>query len=407
MITSISEKCSVLIVDDDRKVADLLTELLEQEGYEVVSADNGISALEVLNSSTPDLVISDVVMPGLDGIQLCRHIKKDPLTANTPVLLISGLRNSPDDSIEGLTAGADDYLAVPFRHEELLVKVARLAERHRVEEHYRGIVEHAADIIFTRNRDGYITSINAAGGRFFGKPAAQIVGRHLSTLIGSEAAARDVEQTMQLAPDSPLRSTYYLKDAENQGRYLEAVLTIERDRQGQATDIRAVVRDITEQKLAVEGLQESEERYRRLVELSPEPIMVHSAGRIVYVNTAAQRLWGASSPEELLNKPILDIVHPDYRDSASRRIKDIYESGSPSPAYEVKHVRLNGDVIDVEVAGMPFVFGGQPAVQAVIRDVTDRQRGREALRQTEERLRTVVSSASLILFALDRNGVFT
>src|SRR4029079_3085788 len=96
-----------------------------------------------------------------------------------------------------------------------------------------------------------------------------------------------------------------------------------------------------------------------------------------------------------------------YRDTTSRRIRDIYESGAPSLLNEVKHVRLNGEVIDVEVAGIPFLFRGQPAIQAVIRDVTDRRRGREALRQTEERLRTVVSSASLIRFALNRDGIFT
>ena len=92
-------------------------------------------------------------MPVIDGIQLCRQIKDEPQTASIPVLLISGLRNSPEDSLEGLTAGADDYLNVPFRTEELLVKVARLAERRRVEKHYRGIVEQAADIIYTRDMD--------------------------------------------------------------------------------------------------------------------------------------------------------------------------------------------------------------------------------------------------------------
>jgi len=407
MIKASSEKCRVLIVDDDQRVAALLTDLLEQEDYEVMTASDGGRALEVLNSFEPDVVISDVVMPVINGIELCRHIKKEPQTANTPVLLISGLRNAPEDSLEGLTAGADDYLNMPFRNEELLVKVARLAERHRVERHYRKIVEHAADIIYTRDMDGYVTSINASGGVFFGKPATEIVGWHLSTLIGSEAAARDIEQTKRVSDDSPLRSTYLLKDADDNERYLEAVLSIERDRQGRATGIRGVVRDITEQKVAEAALKESEERYRRLVELSPEAIIVHSEGRIVYVNAAAQRLWGATCREELINKPILDLVHPDYREAAGRRIRNVEELGSPSLLNETKHIKLNGEVIDVEVAGIPFLFQGKPAIQAVIRDVTDRRRGREALRQTEERLRTVVSSASLILFALDQNGIFT
>ena len=407
MIKASSEKCRVLIVDDDQKILALLVELIENEGYEVMSAADGGSGLEAVNSFEPDVVISDVVMPVLNGIELCRRIKKEPRTADIPVLLISGLRTVVEDSIEGLTAGADDYLEVPFRNEELLVKVARLAERRRVEKHYREIVEQAADIIYTRDMNGIITSINAAGARFFGKSADEIVGGPLSNLIGAKAAARDIEETKRAATDSPLRSTYYLKDTEDSGRYLEGVISIERDRKNRPTGIRGVIRDITEQKLAEAALRESEERYRRLVELSPEAIIVHSEGKFAYVNPAAQRLWGVSRPEELIGKPVLDVVHPDSRDIVMRRIREVEELGSSTPLNEQKHIKVNGEVIDVEVTDMPFVFRGQPAVQAVIRDITDRRRGREALRQTEARLRTVVSSASLILFALDRDGIFT
>ena len=407
MIKASPEKCRVLIVDDDEKVRALLAELSEIEGYEVAVAPDGGRALELVASFEPDVVISDVVMPVLDGIELCRHIKQNSKTADIPVLLLSGHRNAAADSLEGLTAGADDYLDIPFRNEELLVKIARLAERRRIEKHYREIVEQAADIIYTRDMDGFITSINTAGASFFGKSREEIIGNHLSALIGVEAATRDVEDTKRAATDSPLRSTYYVKDAENSGRYLEGVITIERDRQKRPTGIRGVVRDITEQKLVETALRESEERYRRLVELSPEAIVVHSQGKFVYVNPAAQKLWGAATADELIGKPVLDVVHPSSRDIVVRMIREVEELGSPTELNEQKHLKLNGDVIDVEVTGIPFVFRGQPAVQAVIRDITDRRRGREALRQTEARLRTVVSSAALILFALDRHGVFT
>jgi PAS domain S-box-containing protein len=407
MIKVPADKCRILIVDDDQKVSDLLTELLELEGYDVVSAENGGSALERLTSFEPDVVISDVVMPVIDGLELCRHIKKDPRTAQVPVLLISGLHNNSEDTLEGLSAGADDYLGVPFRHEELLVKVARLAERRRVEKQYREIVEQAADIIYTRDLAGYITSINVAGARFFGKSPEEIVGNHLNQLIGSEIAARDIEETRTAVSDLPLRASYYVKDKDGNGKYLEGVITIERDQQRRAKGIRGVFRDITEQKLAEEALRESEERYRRLVELSPEAIVVFSEGKVLYVNPAAQRLWGAASAEELIGQRIIDRVHPDYRDLVSERIRQVEDLGSATALKEQKHVKLDGEVIDVEVAGIPFVFSGQKAVQIVIRDITERRRGREALWQTEQRLRTVVSSASLILFAVDAEGIVT
>ena len=167
MSISSSDRGRILVVDDDQRILDLLVELLGLEGYEVSAAKDGAEALELALSFEPDVVISDVVMPVVDGLQLCRRLKDDPRTANLPVLLISGTRHSPEDGIQGLYAGADDYLDIPFRHEELLVKVARLVERHRIEKHYREIVEQAADIIYTRDMNGYITSINDAGARFF------------------------------------------------------------------------------------------------------------------------------------------------------------------------------------------------------------------------------------------------
>ncbi len=401
------EKSRVLIVDDDQKVQALLNDLLEADGYENACASNGAEALEIVKSFGPDVVISDVVMPVLNGIELCRLLKAEPQTASIPVLLISGLRDEPEDTMEGLTAGADDYLAIPFRNDELLVKVARLTERRRVEKHYREIVEQAADIIYTRNMDGYITSINAAGARFFGKSPAEVVGSHLRTLIGSEKASRDIEQTKKDVDSFPLRSTYCLKDHEGNSRYLEGLTTIERDRGLRPTGVRGVVRDITERKLAEFELRESEERYRKLVDLSPDAIIVHSEGKLLYVNAAAVKLWGANNADELIGRPVLERVHPDYREAVDARIRGVQQSGTTTPLTELKQLRINGEVIDVEVTGMAMVFQGRPAIQAVIRDITDRKRGREALRQTETQLRTVVSSASLVLFAIDKDGLFT
>ena len=116
-----SDRSRILVVDDDQKVLDFVVELLEQEGYKVKGVTDGSQALDLAMSDAVDLIVSDVVMPGLNGIELCRRLKQHPKTENTPVLLMSGSRISLDDSIEGLTAGADDYLELPFRHEALLV----------------------------------------------------------------------------------------------------------------------------------------------------------------------------------------------------------------------------------------------------------------------------------------------
>jgi PAS domain S-box-containing protein len=186
-------KCRVLIADDDQKVRSLLKDLLEADGYEVSCASDGGGARDSLTTFEPEVVISDVMMPVLDGIELCRHIKSDPKTSSIPVLLISGQRNAPDDSLEGLTAGADDYLNVPFRNEELLVKVARLAERHRAhralresEDRYRELFENANDLIYTHDLAGNFTSLNRSGEKLTGYSREEALRMNIADVVAPD-----------------------------------------------------------------------------------------------------------------------------------------------------------------------------------------------------------------------------
>jgi PAS domain S-box-containing protein len=142
--------------------------------------------------------------------------------------------------------------------------------------------------------------------------------------------------------------------------------------------------DITARRQAERALRESEERYRRLVEYSPEPIAVHSEGKLVYVNAAAVGLYGARSRDELLGQSVLNLIHPDYRDVAVIRDQHIYEAGQPAELIEEKIIRLDGQSIDAEIATIPTTYLGKPALQLVARDITARKRVEETLRQQNE-----------------------
>jgi diguanylate cyclase (GGDEF)-like protein/PAS domain S-box-containing protein len=122
------------------------------------------------------------------------------------------------------------------------------------------------------------------------------------------------------------------------------------------------------------SLQESEERYRRLVELSPEAIAVHSQGKIAYINAAGAKLLGASSPAELIGFPVLNFVHPKYVDKARERMRQVEAENKPIELAEQKLMRLDGQIIDVEVAGIPAIYQGTFAAQIIIRDITERKR---------------------------------
>ena len=116
----------VLVADDDRAIRDALARALGLEGYEVLTAPDGAQALETARATPPDVWILDLMMPGVDGLTVCRVLRSE--SDRTPVLMLTA-RTETSDRVAGLDAGADDYLAKPFELEELLARVRALLRR--------------------------------------------------------------------------------------------------------------------------------------------------------------------------------------------------------------------------------------------------------------------------------------
>ncbi len=125
---------TVLLVNDLRDQLDLMNAALRKAGYFVFTAEDGQQAFEVAKRERPDVVISDVMMPKLSGIEFCRLVRQDEELRTLPILLVSALVKDTDSVIEGLAAGADDYLEMPFDSAKLIAKVSRLIERAKLEE---------------------------------------------------------------------------------------------------------------------------------------------------------------------------------------------------------------------------------------------------------------------------------
>jgi PAS domain S-box-containing protein len=165
------ERARVLIADDNADMREYLTNLLRTSGYQVTGVDDGQQALEAIRSQLPDLVISDVMMPGLDGLQLLAALRRDPRTAAVPVLLLSA-RAGQEASIEGLQAGADDYLVKPFAAAELLARVRANIELARVRNHQArwrtALVDSLQEAFFVCDEHGAVAEINTAFAEMLG-----------------------------------------------------------------------------------------------------------------------------------------------------------------------------------------------------------------------------------------------
>jgi len=122
------------------------------------------------------------------------------------------------------------------------------------------------------------------------------------------------------------------------------------------------------------GLRESEERYRRLVELSPETIAIYNQEKLVYINMAGAKLLGANRPQDLIGRSIFDFLPSDYFTSIHTQTQEHNNEQQPRSLIEQKLTRLNGEVIDVEIVGIPATYQGQSAIQIIIRDITERKR---------------------------------
>lgn len=397
---------TVLIVNDRQVQLDLLRELLEAEGYKTFEADGAQRALEITGVARMDIIISDVVMPGMNGMELCRRLKHDSHTAAIPVLLVSAIRKEDAALLEGFAAGADDYIEMPFRHEELLVKVARLIERHRVERRYREIVEHAADIIYTRDIHGSIRSINEAGARFIGKPAFELVGQQLSQWIPKEAEAVHASTLTRVQRLEPVRFTDHVRNALGEERYLEGIVTVERDSQGQCLGVRGVVRDVTERREAEFALQKQNEEYRLLFEANPCPMYVCDERTLEFlaVNQAAVNHYGYSA-EEFLSMTVLDIRPSEDVPRLLTYLSK--QTDRHDTAGSWKHRKKDGTIIDVEVNWHKLDFAGHAAYLVLVNDVTEARRAELALLESEERYRELFENANDIIYTIDLTGNFT
>ncbi len=170
---------------------------------------------------------------------------------------------------------------------------------------------------------------------------------------------------------------------------------------GRPALLQGVMFDVTDQVRAEEALRDSEERYRRLVDMSPDAILVHREGRFVFANHAAARLLGAERPRDLVGLPILQIVRADFHDLVKERARGAHE-GRSAPLMEEVFVRLDGTEVDVEVAGIPFVYGGRPAGQIVVRDISGRKAVDRRLREAEQRYRSLVETIPMVTYIVER-----
>ncbi|MBP6870409.1 MAG: PAS domain S-box protein [Bacteroidales bacterium] len=268
------------------------------------------------------------------------------------------------------------------------------------EERYRLLVENSDFGVGFYSLDGKVLFFNTKAIRSMGGKPEDYIGKNLVEIFGQEAGQQYLAR-IETAANSNLSVEYEdFVSLETGDYWFLSTYSRVLDSQGSVTGIQIISHDITQLKKVQIALKESEEKYKKLVELSPDAIVVHTLGKIVFANPAAYEKMGARSADDLLGKNAIDFVHPDYRATALARIKNIYENHQPAGLAHEKFIRPDGQVIDVETTAIPFVYDGKPAIQLIIRDITDKIRLEQDMAESELKFRTLFESSHDALFLM-------
>jgi two-component system sporulation sensor kinase A len=175
-----------------------------------------------------------------------------------------------------------------------------------------------------------------------------------------------------------------------------------RDERGEVVAAVAIFDDVTSQRAAEEALRESEERYRTLVNNSPDAIAIHMAGKLTYANPSGLVLFGAKERKDVEGKSILDFVAPTDRQRVMERISRAVTAGETAPLIEEEMVRLDGTTFMAEVIATPIKYAGQTAVQVILRDISQRKALENQLQLYTEHLQELVNEKTEQLKASER-----
>ncbi len=258
----------------------------------------------------------------------------------------------------------------------------------------RSIIEGTSDIVWVKDTAGRYVLANAAFGEFAGRSPPDIVGRTDLDLFEEEDARLFLETDRRVLTAGEPVSFESMVVARGVRRVHRVTKSACRGRDGRMVGVVGIAHDITDLRRAEQARAESEDRYRHIVEMSPDGIWVHRHGRTLYVNAALLRILGAASADELLGRSIYDFVQPDDLAVVRGRVERAEREGVSAPADLRDLRRCDDGLARTEVAVEPIIWEGRPAVQAVVRDVSDRIEAQEALRRSEERYALAAAAAN-------------
>ncbi len=388
-------RAKILIVDDDPAILSATRRVLEQAGYETLSAPDGETALQTTRAQRPDLVLLDVNLPHMDGLEVCRRIKAEPALTGIFIIIMSSIATDSDSRADGLDIGADGYIARPIANRELLARVQamlRIQAGEKAlrlsEQKYRQLIAQASDGIFILAPDGKFLLANSKTCEMLGYAEQELLQANILDTYPPALVSAGKQRLNTLRAGENLRFERPMRRKDGSEFLIEATAVVLEN-----GTLQSIFRDITERKLAEQALRESEDKFKYVFDHSVIGKSITLVSGEINVNQAFSEMLGYSR-EELQNRKWQEISHPDDLELTQTEINALLSNQRESTRFIKRYLHKNGSIIWAEVGtalrrdadGKPLYF------LTSINDITARRQAEGALRESEDRYRQLVET---------------
>jgi PAS domain S-box-containing protein len=410
-----SKKARILLADDNADMRDYVKRLLDPR-YDVKVVADGLAALAAVREHLPDLVISDVMIPRLDGFELLRELRTNPQSRTIPIILLSALAGE-ESRIAGLEAGADDYLIKPFCANELLARVnanlsqAKMrreatlreqlarADAEATQQRVNHILESITDGFASLDRQWRYTYVNQEAARLVRKTPEELIGKKVWDVFPEAVGSRFYHEYHRALAEQVSIEFEEFYPPLNTWFQIRIYPSFE--------GISVYYQDITKRKQVEEALQQSQARYRQIVETSYEGIWtIDATGRTEFVNRRMAQMLGYSV-EEMLGRSVFDFMDETARIEAEQKFEQRQQG--ISELHEFRWRRKDGSNLWSLVSTNAILNerGEFQGAIGMVSDITERKQAEERLWDTNQTLNSVVQACPLgiTVFSLDDGRV--
>lgn len=465
-----SEIIKILAIDDTLDNLITLKALIIEAFPEakIITATSGEIGIELAISENPDVILLDIIMPDMDGFEVCRKLKAIKITNNIPVVFVTALKGDSESRIKALEVGAEAFIAKPIDQSELVAQIramakikssqelklnetaqltALVAERTRElnanhiatlnlledlkqenearrkteealrtsEEKYRFMTENSSDVIWHLDANFVCDYISPSDERMRGFHQDEVIGTSLFNILKPEGietvkrvnAARLADEKNNIHTGS---IRYELEQLCKDGSWIwtEVNASIHCNEKGEIIGYHGASRDITERKQAQDALWESEEKYRTLIQYSSDPIYSYNRDNTYrFVNEAFAKAF-EMMPAEIIGKTPHAIMSHEEAEKRLDLIDNVFLTKQKGEV-EVKVVQSTGEKhYYLTMADPIFDSEGEVAfVTCISKNITERKLAEKALKVEKRKIETYLNIAQVILVALDKEGSIT